>query len=62
MSNLLPRVQLTIVQRLMREYYNEIMFNVELYEAKDITLKELEDMSMAIDERYSIKIFKAVLE
>lgn len=61
MSDLLPRVQLTIVERLMWQYYNELLYHQEMFNAEDINLDEFKELALAIDERYAIKIFKAVL-
>lgn len=45
----------------MWQYYNELLYHQEMFNAEDINLDEFKELALAIDERYAIKIFKAVL-
>lgn len=59
---LLPKVQLTVVERLLREYSNQINYNVEMFENNDINADELHDLSLRVDRIYATKILISVLE
>lgn len=51
----------TLTIRLLRDYYNGIMQNYELFYEEDISLDELETQLMLLDEEYADKIL-GVLE
>lgn len=62
MNDLLPDVRMVSVQRLLRDYFNQISMNFELFEHDDISKQELKELSLAVDKIYATKITNAVLE
>lgn len=62
MSVLLPEVQQAGVIRLLRQYFNQLEFNCEMYDNGDISMDELFQLSMVVDMMYASLIVSSVLE
>lgn len=62
MPVILPSIQLTLVNRLLRNYSNEYGDNWNYYFEGDITLDELGEQLLLLDAAYATKILEAVLE